>query len=135
MVAFYYGNMTHPSQDPARVGFMSMVPSDASYVLEKAVDAAIANGGVFLCTSSHHCSPDHLDEFADSTIATSEPAPYATAARLVSTMTMAESMPGMTQGSPGASSNAARATLGATPSAWIVTLIVTFYVGILDFIT
>ncbi|CDO76205.1 hypothetical protein BN946_scf184819.g5 [Trametes cinnabarina] len=51
MVAFYYGNMTHPSQDPARIGFMSMVPSDAGHVLEQAVDVAIANGGVFLCTS------------------------------------------------------------------------------------
>lgn len=61
MVAFYYGNMTHPSQDPARVGFMSMVPSDASYALEKAVDAAIANGGVFLCTFSRHRSPKNLN--------------------------------------------------------------------------
>ncbi len=60
MVAFYYGNMTHPSQDPARVGFMSMVPSNAGYALEKAVDAAIANGGVFLCAFRHHYFEYHI---------------------------------------------------------------------------
>ena len=52
MAAFYYGNMTHPSQDPPRIGFMSMVPSDATSALEEAVEAAIVDGGIFLCTSS-----------------------------------------------------------------------------------
>ncbi|KAI0831827.1 acid protease [Trametes gibbosa] len=78
MVAFYYGNLTRPSQDPARVGFKSMVPPDAGYDLKKAVDIAIENGGVFLSTS--------------------EPAPYATTARLTRTMTMVDGMPEVTQG-------------------------------------
>ncbi|KAI0354103.1 acid protease [Trametes cingulata] len=110
MVAFYYGNMTRPSQDPARVGFMSMVPSDAGYALEQAVDEAIANGGVFLSTS--------------------EPAPYATAARLVSTMTVAD-FPGVTQGSLKTTSGAAPAK---GPELWIVTLIAAFSAGVLTFL-
>ncbi|OSC98888.1 acid protease [Trametes coccinea BRFM310] len=111
MVAFYYGNMTHPSQDPARIGFMSMVPSDAGSVLEQAVDAAIANGGVFLSTS--------------------EPAPYATPVRLVSTMTMAD-VPDITQGSPRTSSSAGR---GLRPSAlwWIYALMAALSAGVLAF--
>ncbi|KAI0761066.1 aspartic peptidase domain-containing protein [Trametes elegans] len=51
MVAFYYGNMTHPSEDPARVGFKSMVPPDANFALKEAVEAAIQDGGVFLPTT------------------------------------------------------------------------------------
>ncbi|KAI8973093.1 acid protease [Trametes punicea] len=94
MVAFYYGNMTHPSQDPARIGFLSMVPSDAGHALEQAVDAAIANGGVFLSTS--------------------EPAPYATAARLATPMSMAR-VPGITQGSLSASNGAAPRLLAGAP--------------------
>ncbi|KAI9443354.1 acid protease [Lactarius indigo] len=30
LVAFYYGNLTHPSADPPRIGFLSMVPNNAS---------------------------------------------------------------------------------------------------------
>ncbi|KAI0367305.1 acid protease [Pilatotrama ljubarskyi] len=108
MVAFYYGNMTRPSQDPARVGFMSMVPPDAGSDLEQAVDAAIANGGVFLSTS--------------------EPAPYATAARLASTMTAAD-FPGVTQGSLKTASGAAPVK---GPELWIVTLIAAFSAGVLS---
>ncbi|KAI0761056.1 aspartic peptidase domain-containing protein [Trametes elegans] len=52
MVAFYYGNMTHPSEDPARVGFKSMVPPDSNFALKEAVEAAIQDGGVFLCACS-----------------------------------------------------------------------------------
>ncbi|KAI0329324.1 acid protease [Cubamyces sp. BRFM 1775] len=110
MAAFYYGNMTHPSQDPARIGFMSMVPSDATYALEEAVDAAIADGGVFLSTS--------------------EPAPYATALRLAGTMASTADEPRMTQGSPRASSRAApRLRPGA--SLWMYALMIVLYTGIL----
>ncbi|KAI0697932.1 aspartic peptidase domain-containing protein [Cerioporus squamosus] len=51
LVAFYYGNMTHPSQDPPRVGLRSTVPSDAGTALENAVASAVDNGGVFPSTS------------------------------------------------------------------------------------
>jgi hypothetical protein len=36
-VAFYYGNLTHPSQDQPRVGLLSTVPSDAAQRLQAAV--------------------------------------------------------------------------------------------------
>ncbi len=52
LVAFYYGNMTHPSQDPPRVGLLSTVPSDAGTALEKAVASAVYHGGVFPCMFS-----------------------------------------------------------------------------------
>ncbi|KAH9896464.1 acid protease [Cubamyces lactineus] len=110
MTAFYYGNMTHPSQDPARIGFMSMVPSDATSALEEAVDAAIADGGVFLSTS--------------------EPAPYATALRLAGTMASTADEPRMTQGSPRASSRAVpRLCPGA--SLWMYALMIVLYAGVL----
>ncbi|KAI0643995.1 acid protease [Trametes meyenii] len=110
MVAFYYGNMTRPSQDPARVGFMSMVPSDAGNVLEKAVDAAIHNGGIFLSTS--------------------ESAPYAaTAVGFARTMT-AKDLPRITQGSRSASNNAQR----AGTNFWIGVLIAAFSIGIMRYL-
>ncbi|KAI0637478.1 acid protease [Trametes polyzona] len=119
MVAFYYGNMTHPSQDPARVGFMSMVPSDAGHALEQAVDSAIANGGVFLSTS--------------------EPAPYATAARLVSPMTAPAGavMPQVTQGSTRALSGAASTVVARRAlDVWMASLIAAFLSGlVLDFVS
>lgn len=47
LVAFYYGNLTHPSVDPPRIGFLSMVPSNASALLDGAVTDASDNGGNF----------------------------------------------------------------------------------------
>ncbi|KAI0777454.1 acid protease [Trametes elegans] len=115
MVAFYYGNMTHPSEDPARVGFKSMVPPDADFALKEAVEAAIQDGGVFLSTS--------------------EPAPYATVARFARpTTTAIEDIPQVTQGSPRAASAATRATLCAGIGLWICTLISALSAGILSFV-
>ncbi|THV05895.1 acid protease, partial [Dendrothele bispora CBS 962.96] len=51
LVAFYYGNLTHPSVDPPRIGFLSTVPSNADILLEQAVADAKANGGTFDSTS------------------------------------------------------------------------------------
>ncbi|KAI0300074.1 aspartic peptidase domain-containing protein [Multifurca ochricompacta] len=39
-IAFYYGNLTHPSQDQPRVGFLSTVPSDAAQRLQVGVQLA-----------------------------------------------------------------------------------------------
>lgn len=51
-VAFYYGNLTHPSQDHPRVGLLSTVPSDAAQRLQAAVQLANAtHGGNFPVTS------------------------------------------------------------------------------------
>jgi hypothetical protein len=47
LVAFYYGNLTHPSADPPRIGFLSMVPDNASSIVQSVVSQAQANGGMF----------------------------------------------------------------------------------------
>ncbi|KAI0059646.1 acid protease [Artomyces pyxidatus] len=51
LVAFYYGNLTNPSVDPPRIGFMSMVPSNADDLLRQEVNNAQAAGGNFESTS------------------------------------------------------------------------------------
>ncbi|KAK0457419.1 aspartic peptidase domain-containing protein [Desarmillaria tabescens] len=50
LVAFHYGNLTHPSVDPPRVGILSMVPDNADSLLQQAVQDAEANGGNFEST-------------------------------------------------------------------------------------
>jgi len=47
LVAFHYGNLTHPSVDPPRIGFMSLVPPNAAELLKEAVQDAVEDGGVF----------------------------------------------------------------------------------------
>ncbi|KAG7445536.1 acid protease [Guyanagaster necrorhizus] len=49
LVAFHYGNLTYPSVDPPRVGFLSTVPDNADSLLQQAVQDAEANGGNFEC--------------------------------------------------------------------------------------
>lgn len=43
MTSFYYGNITHPSSDPPRVGFASNVPADAGELLRDEVASAVAS--------------------------------------------------------------------------------------------
>lgn len=50
LVAFYYGNLTHPSVDPPRMGFLSTVPSNADDLYGAAVKSAKSDGG-FVLTS------------------------------------------------------------------------------------
>ncbi|KAH8090996.1 acid protease [Cristinia sonorae] len=50
LVVFYFGNLTHPSVDPPRMGFLNFVPQDASDLLQKAVQKAEAAGGTFPST-------------------------------------------------------------------------------------
>jgi hypothetical protein len=47
LAAFHYGNLTHPSQDAPKVGFLSTVPENAEDLLRAAVDNAQNNGGNF----------------------------------------------------------------------------------------
>lgn len=47
LVAFHYGNLTHPSVDPPRIGFLSTVPANADDLLRQAVVDAKNNGGDF----------------------------------------------------------------------------------------
>ena len=49
LVAFYYGNLTHPSVDPPRVGFVSRVPQDAGARLGAAVSQVQSAGGHLEC--------------------------------------------------------------------------------------
>ncbi len=72
-VAFYYGNLTHPSQDEPRIGLLSTVPSDAAQRLQAAVQLANATlagnfPGTILC---HWTTAERTDVFA----VTSEAAP------------------------------------------------------------
>ncbi|RDB16465.1 Pepsin A [Hypsizygus marmoreus] len=48
---FHYGNLTYPSHDPPRMGFLSTVPADADDQLKAAVEDAAKNGGNFPATS------------------------------------------------------------------------------------
>ncbi|KAJ8514277.1 hypothetical protein ONZ45_g8163 [Pleurotus djamor] len=47
LVAFHYGNLTHPSVDPPRIGFLSLVPQNISEVFAQAVQDARNSGGNF----------------------------------------------------------------------------------------
>ncbi|KAH6911516.1 aspartic peptidase domain-containing protein [Coprinopsis sp. MPI-PUGE-AT-0042] len=47
LVAFHYGNLTHPSVDPPRIGIRSNVPANARELLRIAVNDARNNGGNF----------------------------------------------------------------------------------------
>jgi hypothetical protein len=40
LTTYYYGNLTYPSQDPPKLGFLSTVPSDASSRMQSAASAA-----------------------------------------------------------------------------------------------
>ncbi|KAF5360191.1 hypothetical protein D9758_011356 [Tetrapyrgos nigripes] len=46
LVAFYYGNLTHPSVDPPRIGFLSTVPQNANELLTSAIHDAESAGEV-----------------------------------------------------------------------------------------
>ena len=46
LVAFYDGNLTRPSVDPPRIGFLLMVPDNASSIVRSVVSQAPANGGI-----------------------------------------------------------------------------------------
>ncbi|KAJ7072047.1 aspartic peptidase domain-containing protein [Mycena amicta] len=45
LAAFYYGNLTHPSVDPPRIGLLSTVPENAGELLQSAIASAISNNG------------------------------------------------------------------------------------------
>ncbi|PPQ85163.1 hypothetical protein CVT25_004170 [Psilocybe cyanescens] len=47
IVAFHFGNLTHPSMDPPRIGFLSTVPDNADELLQGAIRKAQLNGGNF----------------------------------------------------------------------------------------
>jgi hypothetical protein len=44
LVSFYYGNLTHPSVDPPRIGFLSLVPENADDLFRQAIVDAQRTG-------------------------------------------------------------------------------------------
>ena len=74
LTTYYYGNLSYPSQDPPKLGFLSTVPSDASGRMQSAASAAAkANNnfpGMFLFIAI--CKPV---DFLFPCVAVSEPAP------------------------------------------------------------
>lgn len=52
IAAFHYGNITYPSRDPPRIGFVSTVPPDADQKLKVAFSEASQRGGGFPGQSS-----------------------------------------------------------------------------------
>jgi hypothetical protein len=97
LVAFHYGNLTHPSVDPPRIGFLSNVPSNAAALLTQAVDDAQSAGGFDITT---------------------ELAPTASAAALAQTATTIVSTAPSSASSTGAAGSAlsASVTVSMTPS-------------------
>ncbi|KAJ6564491.1 aspartic peptidase domain-containing protein [Mycena capillaripes] len=60
LAAFYYGNITYPSTDPPRIGFLSTVPADDGARLQAAVGDAIAhNDGNEFCEAPFLSVPLH----------------------------------------------------------------------------
>jgi hypothetical protein len=59
---YYYGNLTHPSQDPPKMGFFSTVPRDAGELLKKAVGVAAAADGNFPGKHTFHDSYIRADK-------------------------------------------------------------------------
>lgn len=51
LIAFYFGNLTHPSADPPRIGFLSTVSSDASKTFTADIKKAQEDRGAFTYTS------------------------------------------------------------------------------------
>ncbi|KAI0335768.1 acid protease [Cubamyces sp. BRFM 1775] len=74
MVVFYYGNLTHPSVDPPRMGFLSLVPQNADQLLDQAVEEAQKDGGSFETkVDSAPTSSSLITEEESSTAAGSQP--------------------------------------------------------------
>ncbi|KIJ37527.1 hypothetical protein M422DRAFT_231573 [Sphaerobolus stellatus SS14] len=51
-IAFYYGNLTHPSVDPPRIGFLSTVPRNVDELFSLALSKAQQTGGFIAVTEN-----------------------------------------------------------------------------------
>ena len=49
LTTYYYGNLSYPSQDPPKLGFLSTFPSDASSRMQSAASAAAKANNNFPC--------------------------------------------------------------------------------------
>ncbi|TFK17740.1 acid protease [Coprinopsis marcescibilis] len=61
--SFYYGNLTYPSGDPPRIGFLSTVPQDADAQLRAAVASAARLDGNFPAVSVNAPTGTNVPEF------------------------------------------------------------------------
>ncbi|KAF5315415.1 hypothetical protein D9619_007345 [Psilocybe cf. subviscida] len=58
-VVFHYGNLTHPSVDPPRIGFKSKVPTNAGEILINAVEEAKRRSHLDGTVSQDSCGREH----------------------------------------------------------------------------
>ncbi|KAJ8514991.1 hypothetical protein ONZ45_g7520 [Pleurotus djamor] len=72
LIAFHYGNLTHPSVDPPRIGFLSLVPKNISEVFAQAMQDARNSGGNF--ESTYDLAPTATAGLAATTVSPSTPA-------------------------------------------------------------
>jgi phytepsin len=107
LTSFYMGNLTHPSNDPPRIGFLSTVPDDDGAQLKAAVSAAGASD---------------LPE-------TWEPAPTGTPARATKTNSVGV-LQAPTQGTSSSSSGGRGSKNAATSLVGSLLLVVTVVVGV-----
>ncbi|GJE99878.1 acid protease [Phanerochaete sordida] len=117
LVVFYYGNLTHPSVDPPRIGFLSTVPQNATALLQDAVQDAQQDGGKFESTSNVAptattlLTVDGAASTPTAPAASQTPAAPATEVAAVSTSTPSPSAP-----APSASQKASSGALRLTSS-------------------
>ncbi|KAK7464749.1 hypothetical protein VKT23_005956 [Stygiomarasmius scandens] len=118
LVAFHYGNLTHPSVDPPRIGFLSMVPNNADALLDQAVDDAEANGGAFDSTivAAPTASAATASQITVSPgftgIATSPPQATSTSPAPVVTVSMGGGSSGETNNSSNDNNGSVRSSMG-----------------------
>ncbi|KAI0763576.1 acid protease [Trametes elegans] len=107
LVVFYYGNLTHPSVDPPRIGFVSLVPQNADALLDDAVEDAQNAGGNFESKVDAAPTVSSLIIEGASTSAAASQTTSKVAAPVTSTRASASSTPSSTSGSAAAPSDSA----------------------------
>lgn len=125
LAAFYYGNLTHPSQDPPRMGLMSTLPANAGERLTQVVkEAQKADGNFAGQYLKYFCKLSRRSLSVFLTV-TSEPAPSGT---FVATSTGVGGVPQATRIQPDApsstseSSSTQRLSLPLDSSSFLVSL-------------
>jgi len=136
IVAFHYGNLSHPSVDPPRIGLLSIVPADADAQLKQAVQDALANGGNF--ESTFEVAPTASAESEDQTTVVpvsvnwdrSSVAAFAapTTQQIGATTTVDAAAPSDTNATPNnsaqAKSSAVSIRISSSFSGWVISLLI-----------
>ncbi|KAI0365408.1 acid protease [Pilatotrama ljubarskyi] len=112
-VVFYYGNLTHPSVDPPRMGFVSLVPKDADELLDDAVEDAQKDGGNFESTVDIAPTSSSLILESEATSSTS----ISTSIKATATFTKPVEKPPSRTSSSSSSSSSTVSTSSTTTSA------------------